>query len=230
MLIIQLNDRLGYCHDGVYAFFDGPDKVRARVTLGLRLGRAEHFSHRVMRVQEACVNFRAALEQAAQEIPGLTLAWTTAQAEDQAEKKGLPLSDAELWHVSQDKTDAWGVYRYGSSGFDAQDTDHPVWLVHSWLANLSHIGHPERSSFLQLLPTQVVEVSLSQVRDEDLGPCWEAQFEVFRRQRPQDAGVDRFFLAASNDVEDLHQELVRQADVLAAHVQRFLDNAKGQKK
>lgn len=222
MLIIQLNDRMSYCHDGVYAFFEGPGKARARATLGNRLERAEHFSSRLMPVQEACDQFRAALQQAEAEISGLRLAWTTAQAQAIAQERGLTLSDAELWHVSQDKADAWSLYRYGSFGFDAHPDDHPVWLVNSWLANLANVANPERSSYLQLLPTQVVEVNLTQVQDADLGTCWEAQFEVFRRQQPRDPGVDRFFLAAAGDATDLHQDLVHQAHALEAHTLRYL--------
>ncbi len=222
MLIIELNCSTGYCHDGAYAFFDGPDKARARISLGQRLERAEAFSGRRMRVQDACHVFRDTLTQAHQEIPGLRIAWSTPLAEDLAAEKNLPLSDAELWHVGQDRSDEWALYRYGSPGFDAHPDDHPVWLVHSWLANLANIGNRQRSSFVQLLPTQVLEVSLTQANDADLGPCWEAYFEVFRRGMPQDPGIDRFFLAAAQDLDDLHAELVRQSDELQAHVERFV--------
>ena len=214
MIFLQLNDMNSYCHDGVYAFFGGPQRGRARVRFGELLGRAQFFDGTPHRLPKACQLFREALWLAELEIEGLTLAWTTSEAEPLAFAMQSQLSDAEMWQMAELTQNEWKLQRYGSSGFDADPSDHPVWLAHSWLANMRNITNMDRQSYLHLLEDRVVEVVMTQANDEALGSCWDAHLEIFWRQKPEDGGIDRIFLTARQELAELHQDLVLDVQTL----------------
>lgn len=225
MIFIQLNDMNSYCHDGVYVFFDTlrqsiDDPARKRLQQVLR--QADYFGGRSWRVQEACVRFREALTTAQASIENVRLAWTTKSAETLAAEQMSQLSDCEVWQVREERLREWRLSCYGSTEFPAYDGNNDIWLVHSWLANLGNIGNRGRASFVQLLPAHVVELTLTQVNDATLGPCWDAHFEAFQRRGPAAAGVERYLLTAAGDLPDLTHELVLDHKVLQEHLDRFV--------
>lgn len=217
MLFLQLNDKDGYCLDGVYLFHSDPEKLRQVMReLASRLNTGVPRS-----ALQSIDAFRPAVSLTAKSIDGLHAAWSVRSAQSYCDEEGLVLSDASLAACLQARSGEWMTHTYGLPGFPVREGDNSNWLVDNWHANLAYIGHSQRCSFLQLLPNSVVEIILEPVRDPDLGPYWEAHIEQFSRCDPRSPRISRNFLGAASDKESLEHELVCRHQELTEQVKHL---------